>query len=122
MWLSSTIFPGVLQLAPWTQTFPNKFGTFGQFFIPFSLSGQMAAAVVYSTRLPRMVGGTSQMSYKLGKTFAYSYPPYSKLVLPVFYRNGQHSYRIPNAASPSMSLYGVSINAAQQAFMMSPVP
>jgi len=107
----------------WTQPFSGGFYgsyTYGQVFVPFSLSSQMAGMTTSGINSPKLSQPSS--SYKLGKRFAYSYKV-APIPIPGFGRSGQHLYCGGNTIPcfPG-TIYGVSVDRTQKAFMMSPAP
>jgi len=102
--------------------------TYSQIFVPYSLSNQMAGATVETVFAPKInvnqVGGF----YKLGKTlagkpFAVPYNTYP-FPIPAFSRGNKNFYCAAIGVTPCFpgGIYGISVSAAQQAAMISPVP
>jgi len=105
----------------WTQNFQYAYGTYGQIFIPFSLSKQMAASLAIGiNNTPKFSQQTAV--YKLGVGFSFSYPAPTPANIPRFLRRGVHTCAATVPGCTAGKIYGVPVDAAQKAFLMSPTP
>ena len=105
----------------WTQNFQYAYGTYGQIFIPFSLSKQMAASLAIGiNNTPKFSQRTAV--YKLGTGFSFSYPAPTPTNIPRFLRRGVHTCTASVPGCTFGRIYGVSVNTAQKAFLMSLTP
>ncbi|PCI41609.1 MAG: hypothetical protein COB41_10430 [Proteobacteria bacterium] len=105
----------------WTQTFQYAYGTYGQIFIPFSLSKQMVASLAIGINNTPLFSQRTAV-YKLGAGFSFPYPAPTPTNIPRFLRRGVHTCAATVPGCTFGRIYGVSVNAAQKAFLMSPTP
>jgi len=60
--------------------------------------------------------------YKLGASFSFPYPAPTPANIPRFLRRGVHTCAATVPGCTFGRIYGVSVNAAQKTFLMSPTP
>lgn len=96
--------------------------TYSQIFVPYSLSNQMAGATVEAVYAPKINVNQGVGFYKLGQTFAIPYNTYP-FPIPAFARGSKNFY-CAVGVTPCFpgGIYGISVSAAQEAVMISPIP